>query len=88
MDLRRNLFHNIVMAGGTTLMGGFGDRLLSEVRAKAKDVRVRIVAPSERQQLAWSGGSILASLSSFRDLVVQRREWEEEGDRIWASRGL
>jgi centractin len=42
LDLRKHLFHNIILSGGTTLCKGFGDRLLFEVKKLTmKDVKVR-----------------------------------------------
>ncbi|CDW98057.1 hypothetical protein, partial [Sporisorium scitamineum] len=35
LDLRKNLFSNIVLSGGTTLTHGFGDRMLAEVKKLA-----------------------------------------------------
>lgn len=67
MDLRKNLYGNIVLSGGATLVKGFGDRLLSEVqRLAVKDMRIKIFAPPERKYSTWIGGSILAGLSTFR----------------------
>ena len=67
MDLRKNLFGNIVLSGGSTLTKGFGDRLLNEVqRLAVKDMRIKIFAPPERKYSTWIGGSILAGLSTFR----------------------
>ena len=67
MDLRKNLFGNIVLSGGSTLTKGFGDRLLHEVqRLAVKDMRIKIFAPPERKYSTWIGGSILAGLSTFR----------------------
>lgn len=67
MDLRKNLFGNIVLSGGTTLCKGFGDRLLTELqRLAVKDMRIKIFAPPERKYSTWIGGSILAGLSTFR----------------------
>ena len=67
MDLRKNLFGNIVLSGGSTLVKGFGDRLLHEVqRLAVKDMRIKIFAPPERKYSTWIGGSILAGLSTFR----------------------
>ncbi len=49
IDVRRTLYSEIVLAGGSTLFTGFGDRLLSEVRKLApRDTKVRIFAPRER----------------------------------------
>ncbi|KAK1332785.1 hypothetical protein QTO34_006316 [Cnephaeus nilssonii] len=67
LDLRRTLFANIVLSGGSTLFKGFGDRLLSEVKKLApKDVKIKISAPQERLYSTWIGGSILASLDTLR----------------------
>ena len=50
LDLRKSLFGNIVLSGGSTLCTGFGDRLLSEVKKLAlKDVKLKIYAPPERK---------------------------------------
>ncbi|KAG7218119.1 hypothetical protein INR49_010973 [Caranx melampygus] len=46
MDLRRTLFSTIVLCGGSTLIKGFGERLLTEVKKLApKDVKIKISAP-------------------------------------------
>ena len=67
MDLRKNLFGNVVLSGGTTLCKGFPDRLLYEMqRLAVKDMRIKIFAPPERKYSTWIGGSILAGLSTFR----------------------
>lgn len=67
LDLRKSLYSNIVLSGGTTLTRGFGDRLLSEVRKNAvKDVKIKIYAPPERKYSTWIGGSILGSLSKLK----------------------
>ncbi|ODN06594.1 Beta-centractin [Orchesella cincta] len=82
LDLRKILFQNIVLSGGSTLFKGFGDRLLGELRKLApKDVKIKIAAPQERLYSTWIGGSILASLDTFKKMWVSKREYEEEGQR-------
>lgn len=67
MDLRKSLYGNIVLSGGSTLTKGFGNRLLHEVqRLAVKDMRIKILAPPERIYTTWTGGSILAGLSTFK----------------------
>lgn len=71
LDLRKSLYSNIVLSGGSTLTKGFGDRLLSEVQKLAvKDMRIKIFAPPERKYSTWIGGSILAGLSTFRKVSL------------------
>lgn len=80
MDLRRTLYSNIVLSGGSTLFRGFGDRLLSEVKKIApKDIKIRISAPQERLYSTWIGGSILASLDTFKKMWVSKKEYEDDG---------
>lgn len=83
MDLRRNLYSNIVLAGGSTLFPGFGKRLLNEVIDLApKDIKIKISAPQERQTSTWIGGSILASLTTFQSMWVSRAEYKEQGSVV------
>ena len=75
MDLRRDLFANIVLSGGTTMCRGFGDRLLHETkRIAVQDTRIKIFAPPERKYTTWIGGSILAGLSTFRKVSVAHNQ--------------
>lgn len=72
MDLRKNLYANIVLSGGGTLTKGFGERLLGEMqRLAVKDMRIKIFAPPERKYSTWIGGSILAGLSTFRKVSLR-----------------
>jgi centractin len=71
MDLRKALYGSIVLSGGSTLTRGFGDRLLHEVqRLAVKDMRIKIFAPPERKYTTWTGGSILAGLSTFKKVCL------------------
>jgi len=80
MDLRKTLYQNIVLSGGSTLFRGFGDRLLGEVKKVApKDIKIRISAPQERLYSTWIGGSILASLDTFKKMWVSKKEYDDEG---------
>lgn len=83
IDLRSTLFSQIVLAGGSTLLPGFGDRLLNEVRIRAPShTRIRISAPPERIHSTYVGGSILASLATFKSMWVTRAEFEEFGSPL------
>lgn len=43
MDLRKMLYQNIVLSGGSTLFKNFGDRLLLEIKKNvAKDMKIRV----------------------------------------------
>ena len=89
MDLRRQLFGSIVLSGGNTLFNGFGDRLLNEIRKhplSPKETKIRISAPMDRIYSVWIGGSILASLSTFKSMWISKSEYLEHGNRILHSK--
>lgn len=89
IDLRPTLFEHVVLAGGSTLFPGFGDRFLHEVRQRAPEhTRLRISAPPNRISSAWSGGSILASLSTFKNMWVSKEDYDEHGSNILHRRSL
>jgi actin len=72
MDIRREMFGNVVLSGGTTVIPGLADRLAKELTSLAPPgVRVKVVAPPERKYSVWIGGSILASLSTFQQVPIQ-----------------
>jgi len=80
LDIRRTLFQHIILAGGSTLFDGLGDRLLFEVRKLApRHTKIKIWAPPERIHSTWIGGSILASLATFKDMWITRKEYEDGG---------
>lgn len=88
LDLRKQLFQNVILSGGTTMTRGFGDRLLKEIKQIAvKDVKIKIYAPPERKISTWIGGSILASLSTFRKLWVTSEEFNENPNLVHTKWG-
>uniref|UniRef100_A0A7S1JFH4 Actin n=1 Tax=Eutreptiella gymnastica TaxID=73025 RepID=A0A7S1JFH4_9EUGL len=79
-DIRAHLYTSIHLAGGTTLLKGFGDRLLAEMRKTCPPkAPIKIRAPPERKYTAWLGGSILASLAAFKNACVTRQKYLEHG---------
>ncbi|KAL3940915.1 MAG: hypothetical protein SGBAC_004628 [Bacillariaceae sp.] len=83
IDLRSTLFSQVVLAGGSTMCPGFGDRMLHEVRSRSPShTKIRISAPPERMNSTFVGGSILASLATFKSMWVSRAEFEEHGSAI------
>merc|ERR1712027_49305 len=74
IDIRKDLYGNIVLSGGSTMFPGIADRMNKEIVAKAPtSMTVKIVAPPERKYSVWIGGSILASLSTFEEIGSPRK---------------
>jgi len=83
VDIRRDLYTNIVLSGGTTMFPEIDNRLQKEITALAPaSIKVKIVAPPERKYSVWIGGSILSSLSTFQDMWIQKEEYDESGPGI------
>jgi len=56
---------------------------LNDVKKLApKDTKIKIFAPPERKYSAWIGGSILASLTSFKKICITSKEFQEDPDII------
>jgi actin-related protein len=83
VDIRKDLYGNIVMSGGTTMYPGIADRVQKEITSLAPlSMKIRIVAPPERKYSVWIGGSILASLSTFQQMWISKQEYDESGPSI------
>jgi actin beta/gamma 1 len=83
IDLRKELYQNIVLSGGSTMFPGLKERLHKELTELVpENVEIRIVAPPERRYSVWIGGSILSSLKTFQRLWVSRKEYQEQGASI------
>ena len=83
IDIRKELYANIVLSGGTTMFPGIADRMLKEiVHLVGGNSKIKIIAPPERKYSVWIGGSILASLSTFQELWITKAEYDESGTAI------
>jgi len=83
IDIRKDLYGNIVMSGGTTMFSGIAERMTKELTNLApSSMKIKIVAPPERKYSVWIGGSILASLSTFQQMWISKDEYEESGPAI------
>jgi len=83
VDIRKDLYANIVLSGGSTMYPGIQERVEKEVIALAPPtMKIKVVAPPERKYSVWIGGSILASLSTFENMWITKEEYDESGPSI------
>ncbi|GAA29609.2 Actin-3 [Clonorchis sinensis] len=83
VDIRKDLYANTVLSGGTTMFPGIADRMQKDISALAPStMKIRIVAPAERKYSVWIGGSILASLTTFQQMWISKQEYDECGPAI------
>lgn len=83
IDIRRDLFCNVVLSGGTTMFQGFGKRMQKEIVDLAPStMRIRVLYPDDRKHSVFIGGSMLSDLDTFHQMCVTKGEYTEQGPRI------
>lgn len=71
VDIRKELYRNIVLSGGSTMFPAFANRMSKEITALAPtNTKIKVVAPLERKYTAWLGGAVQASLSTFPKVIL------------------
>ncbi|KAE8334450.1 actin-1 [Aspergillus arachidicola] len=83
LDIRRDLYGHVLLSGGTSMLPGIADRLQKELTSLIpSNMMAKVVAPSKRNNLAWTGGSMLASLSTFQERWIPKEAYDEAGPGI------
>ncbi|CDW77246.1 actin i [Stylonychia lemnae] len=83
IDVRKELYQNIILSGGTTMYEGIGERLLKEIESRApKSVTVKVIGNPDRRLDVWRGGSILTQLSKFPSMWISKEDYDEHGVEI------
>ena len=60
-DIKKDLFKNIVLAGGCTMFEGMKERMKKEIQALAPSpMGPEVEAPADRKYSCWLGGAILS----------------------------
>ena len=81
--VRKKLYSNIVIAGGTSLLPGVADRLKKELEALVSpSFKVGFMETTSPKHSGFIGGSILTSLESFESIWLTKKEYEEAGPAI------
>jgi len=85
-DLRREVFGSIVIAGGSTNLRTFNDRLQKELSEEETGIihnyKTKFYycnGKIERRTSSWIGASVIASMSVFENLMMTRSEYMEHG---------
>ncbi len=87
--IQQKLYKNIILSGGSTMFPGLKERLIKEIKEKFPRYNdLKIIAPPYRKISSWIGGSILASLKSFQDKWITKREYEDEQKRKGSLREI
>ena len=98
IDVRRGLYKNIVLSGGSTLFDSFGRRLQRDVSHLVKDriraseaksggarsggLDVAVIHHKRQRHAPWFGGSLLGQTPEFRSYCHTKAEYDEVGPGI------
>jgi len=83
LEMRKDLFENIVLSGGNTCFPGIGERLHGEMtKLLSSSYEHNIEALPSRRHNTWAGGSILSSLTAFQQMWISKDEYDENGPSI------
>ena len=92
IDVRRGLYKNIVLSGGSTLYENFGRRLQRDIRhlvdariqasearsggAKSGGLDVQVITHKRQRHGPWFGGSLLGQTPEFRSYCHTKAEYD------------
>lgn len=89
-DHKRDFAGNIILAGGTSVTNGLDELLKTEIPQALTNstLKCKVIAPPERKYSCWIGGSIFASLTTFREAFMITKETYEENGAYHAVKKL
>lgn len=97
IDVRRGLYKNIVLSGGSTLFTNFGRRLQRDIKgivderiarsealsgAKSGGLDVQVISHKKQKHAVWYGGSLMATTPEFHTYCHTKADYEEYGASI------
>ena len=85
VDIKKELYNNIILSGGTSMFKGLPERLKKEVKSLAPESmkeEINIFATPERKNAAFIGGKILSAISTFKSSWITQDEYYDYGSSI------
>ncbi|XP_050062148.1 actin-1-like isoform X2 [Aphis gossypii] len=77
---QKNMYNNIILAGGNTLFSFLPIRLEKMItELVAPNTKIQIKADPERKYSTWLGGAVLASIPSYQQMWISKEMYEEKG---------
>ena len=74
VDIRKDLYVNVVLSSGTTMFQEIGERMTNELTTLATStMKIKVVAPPERKHIERS---ILSSLSTILQVWISKGEYD------------
>ena len=89
MSVKKTMWESVILSGGSTMFKGMQDRMKSELKKLAPGTcSVSVFASQDRQYSNWKGAAVLSELASFSTKWITRKEYEENGNKILAVKGI
>lgn len=83
VDIRNELYANIILSGGTAMLPGIAERMQKEIAALApQNTQINVIAAPERHYSTWIGGAILGASENFQAMWISKQEYDESGPSI------
>lgn len=90
VDVRKALYRNVVLSGGSTMFTKFDSRLQRDLRQIVKDrygersskIEVNVVSHERQRYAVWYGGSVVGSGPQFAQIAISKQQYDEEGPSI------
>ena len=98
MDVRKGLYKNIVLSGGSTMFRDFGRRIQRDLKTivdarikrseelsgggKSSGIDVSVVTHKRQRNAVWFGGSLLAQTAEFKNYCYTKKDYDEYGPGI------
>ena len=88
IDVRRGLYKNIVLSGGSTTFTDLNRRLQRDIKrlvdarlagAQSSGVEVRVISHKRQRNAVWFGGSLLAQTPEFTSYCHTKQDYMEYG---------
>jgi len=87
LDLRLDLYKNVIMSGATCRLKGIKERLMKDLSTLISNrIKLDIVNPPEAAYSSWIGGSIQGSIDSNKDKFITKNDYDEVGPLIALKR--
>lgn len=84
-EIYSSLLTNIVVTGGTSLLPGLENRLISDLSRFLTSFNIQSFSNPhliERSNSVWIGAGVLASMNSFENHYITNEEYKEQGEAI------
>jgi len=82
-EIRRELFSNIIIAGGNTCINNFCNRMNKEMLILTPNsIKTKMTCTGDRNYLSWMGGAVVSSLTTFQSMWITRGDYDENGPSV------